>query len=153
MTSWRPPRTLQYFRRNVIERWARIMRDKELLSALAERNTAIRLAIDAQMAVSRLQEQIGKLEELATAKPVERALVELSAELLRLREMLGNTQINGREGANHLKRRQLDAVEVAYKRLMLEIDSHRKGIEGIRTSLMENDTMLGTETNATKVVS
>lgn len=128
---------VSYLRSKIIERWARIARDEELLSALAERNAAIRLAMDAQIAVSRLQEQVAQFHTAAVSNPIQPELSELSFEISRLREIVRSSSVNEGSGKHDPSWRQLDAIEVAYKRLLTEIASRREEVETIRMRLQK----------------
>jgi hypothetical protein len=110
-----------------------------LQSAIAERNAAIRAALESQMTVSRLQEQVIKLKSTASSKPLDREPVDLFAEISRLREILGDAPTSGREYVHHSRRRQLDAAEAAYKRLLQEVDSLHKELKMHVHDTREND--------------
>lgn len=168
MKSWLPARAFKYVIRHAIWRcivlqmvckrlarhaayqWSWTTMSPKLQAAVAERNAAIRLAMESQTTAYRLQEHVSKLKNMAASRPIERALVELSLELSRLRRLLGNSQNNSWDTARHLEWRQLDAAEANCKRLSLEIDLRRKEIEDIRMSLMKIGTSLDKEPSTGK---
>jgi hypothetical protein len=124
-----------------------LARDKELLSALAERNAAIRLAVNAQMTTTRLQEQISQIRLNPTAPE----LIKLSVEISQLREMLSDQSVAGGDPIANLKRQQLETIDVAHKKILSEIASLRRQLNGVRASLQEQDTALQTQTSASKI--
>lgn len=142
--DWRSE-SAQRLVRHLAWQWSWMTTSPKLQAAVAERNAAIRLAMESQMTACRLQEQLSKLEDVANSRPIERELVDLSLDISRLRRLLGNAQNISWDSAHHLEWRQLDEAEADYKRLLLEIDLRRKEIECIRMSLMKNCTSLDKE--------
>lgn len=118
-----------------------------LQSAIAERDAAIRVAMESQITVSRLQEQVNKLEIRANSDPNDRKLAELSTEVMRLRDTLGIPRIGGDNDVKDRKSRRLDTAEDSYQRRSQEIDSLRKSIEDMRMSLMKNSNLIGKKTS------
>jgi chromosome segregation ATPase len=121
--------------RRVAWQWSWLTMNPTLQEVVAERNAAIRLAVQAQKTAYHLQEQVSRLQTLATSGSIEQELDGLSLQISQIRRLLGNAQNNSGDSELHLTYRQLDAAEAAYKRLLQEINSRRKEIEGIRDSL------------------
>ena len=142
-------RFVVYIARYVAWQWSWLTMNPTLQDVVAERNAAIRLAMEAQTTVHRLREQVSQLENIATSESIEQELYKLSQELSLRRNLLGTAQkTNVGDSSDCLKYQRLERAAATHRRLKQEIELRRKEIQDIRISLAKNDEVLGKEASS-----